>query len=418
MFLNDDKEAPGPNYVLKKNAPKSAPPHEIILQTEKDYIFSINFFKNKDNIRIECSDLNSDKNILYTNILYLRNLNDLDIFSDFNNINDIFNEIKQLDCNDISLNKENNNIILNIKNDNEIILKNKNEKVGKIPQLKNIDIFKENKYLKKEKNNLEERVKNLEEYINYLKDNLPIDYINKIIISIPYNNSFDYSLYKLESVFNNLPSNSIISEKGHLGLINSGIKLIFKKNIKDCRIEFKTSNKKNDLEKFKSVLQNLENILIIVKTINDRTFGFFFINNNENINVEDNNTNIFKIYGENDNNENYNEGYNENYNEGYNENYNEDYNENYNSINPYEISRRKKQQNNITKIFNTSSYKQNSFSFSFDNNSLYSYPYQKHFSINYDNNKGCFGGTELYSNILNSTQEFIFSKIEVYEIFI
>ena len=72
-----------------------------------------------------------------------------------------------------------------------------------------------------------------------------------------------------------MPSNSIISEKGHLGLINSGIKLIFKKNIKDCRIKFKTSNKKNDLEKFKSVLQNLENILIIVKTINDRTFGFF-----------------------------------------------------------------------------------------------------------------------------------------------
>ena len=123
--------------------------------------------------------------------------------------------------------------------------------------------------------------------------------------------------------------------------------------------------------------------------------------------MEDNNTNIFKIYDEIDDNEDYNE------------NYNEDYNENYNSINSFKISRRKKQQkNNITKIFNTSSYKQNSFSFSFDNNSLYSYPNLYHFSINYDNNKGYFGGTELYSNILNSTQEFIFSKIEVYEIFL
>ena len=405
----DEKDAPNPNFVIKtNNTPTSSLPHEILKITNNTF-FSIRFFKNENNITIECNDINSEDNI-YEDVLYLNNLKNLDIFSFYNNINDIFKEIKNLSEKDISLDMENNNIVLNIKKSNEIILINKNEKEKEIKEVKEIKEEKdekdekvvtknkciEPKILKKNENNLEERVKNLEEYMSYLNDNLPLDYINKIIKSLPYNNSFDYTLYKLESVFTNLPPHSIISEKGYLGLINSGIKSILKGNIHKCKFIFKVTINVN---KFKNINQEMENILIIVKTMNERKFGFFFINENENnpFMVQNNNQNI--------NNNNNNKFYQDEFND---------------DIDDQELNPIVTKNNNLIDIFNTSSYINNSFVFSFDHNKIY-INIRPNFSIQFDNSRGCFCGSEIIQNgieRLNPTNEFIFSEIEIYEIFV
>ena len=96
----DEKDAPNPNFVIKtNNTPTSSLPHEILKITNNTF-FSIRFFKNENNITIECNDINSEDNI-YEDVLYLNNLKNLDIFSFYNNINDIFKEIKNLSEKDI-----------------------------------------------------------------------------------------------------------------------------------------------------------------------------------------------------------------------------------------------------------------------------------------------------------------------------
>ena len=86
---------------------------EIVIQLSDDAIFSIMFTKKINNIEIECNNILSEEE-KYTNSLNIKDWNKLNIFSKYDNINDIYNEIKKLDDNNISLKKQQDKILLTI----------------------------------------------------------------------------------------------------------------------------------------------------------------------------------------------------------------------------------------------------------------------------------------------------------------
>ena len=97
----------------------------------------------------------------------------MNIFSKYDNINDIYNEIKKLDDNNISLKKQQDKILLTItllnKYSSDILLSKNNNNLNnfndfdaKFEEPRGNQIMDENKNLKIEKNNLEKRVEKLE----------------------------------------------------------------------------------------------------------------------------------------------------------------------------------------------------------------------------------------------------------------
>ncbi len=379
---------------------------EIVIQLSDDAIFSIMFTKKINNIEIECNNILSEEE-KYTNSLNIKDWNKLNIFSKYDNINDIYNEIKKLDDNNISLKKQQDKILLTItllnKYSSDILLSKNNNNLNnfndfdaKFEEPRGNQIMDENKNLKIEKNNLEKRVEKLEKYIDFIEKNMPINYINKIISSMPYN-SFDDSLYELDNVYQSLQNNSLIKNKRYLGLINIELKKIFKNNINKCNLCFKFSYELiNPYESFKSAIDSLINILIVIRTINDNIFGFFYVNNND----FDMNNNI---------------------------NNNINYGSNIRvckkkrKTHKIQYGYQKKNNNNKTVFFNSEECFDNSVAFSFSNLKVYN-KQDRMFPdcyIYYDLNKLCLQGKEICNNSkyqINGTPEFVISQFEVYEI--
>ena len=193
-------------------------------------IFSVTFITKSNFIQIECNNINSNEK--YIKNLSLEDWKDLNnYFFSLNNLSNIFKKIDKLKNQEFSIVKEKNEILLKFNVYDEYqsypvaiaLEENKNDK-SKV--LETNKIIEENKILKNEKKSLEERIEILE------------DYINKFILSLPYN-SFDINLCELEKVFNNLKYSDLISKREYLGFINSGIKKLFKKNIADCILAYK-----------------------------------------------------------------------------------------------------------------------------------------------------------------------------------
>ena len=426
--LNNKKDEIDNNRNIKNKK-------EIVIQFSNDSVFSILFTKKTYNIEIECNDILSEEQDKYFNSLNKRDWNKLSLFKSYNNIDDIFGEIEKLDEKNISLKQQNDNMLLKItllnQFSSEILLYNsedyKNNINNSIPEFEELKINKIiNENIKTENNNLEERIEKLE----YLYKNI----YEKIIKSLPYN-SFDDSLYELDRVYHKLPKNCLIKNKKYLGLINNELKKIYKKNIFECELNFQLSHKINNPDKdFQEIIKSLKNILIIIKTLNGNIFGFFYSNSpNQNKNIQNNNPNQNGSYINNPmNNQLYNPMnaliknnlMNDELNIG-----NYQIGQNYNRImtnlinfeNDQNVQNNNQINNQTTEIFNTNLYTDNNIIFSYTNNKTFIkedciYP---NFSIHYDINKKCFQGNDNSINgkyLLNGTQTFIISAIEVYEI--
>ena len=416
--FNDDN-APNPCLNNKKdeidNNRNIKNKKEIVIQFSNDSVFSILFTKKTYNIEIECNDILSEEQDKYFNSLNKRDWNKLSLFKSYNNIDDIFGEIEKLDEKKISLKQQNDNMLLKItllnQFSSEILLYNsedyKNNINNSIPEFEELKINKIiNENIKTENNNLEERIRKLE----YLYKNI----YEKIIKSLPYN-SFDDSLYELDRVYHKLPKNCLIKNKKYLGLINNELKKIYKKNIFECELNFQLSHKINNPDKdFQEIIKSLKNILIIIKTLNGNIFGFFYSNSpNQNKNIQNNNQNQniqnkmstpmyeqklkFQIYNQ------------------------QMINPQYNFVQAQSVPNYNQINNQTREIFNTNLYTDNNIIFSYTNNKTFIkedciYP---NFSIHYDINKKCFQGNDNSINgkyLLNGTQTFIISAIEVYEI--
>lgn len=210
---------------------------ELYVDDFDNNYFTIFIILKENNIQIKCNPIDSnEKYIKDVSLEDWKNLNNY--FSSFRDIKEIFARLNKLKNNDCSIKKEKNlislkikfydkfqnySIKINIEEAKEVI-----EDKSKGPNLNGI--IEENNFLKNDNKNLVKRIENLE------------DFIHKFQLSLPFN-SIDLSLYELENIFQNLVSQELISEKKNLGLINSGIKKIFKKNISECILIYKFTRK-------------------------------------------------------------------------------------------------------------------------------------------------------------------------------
>jgi hypothetical protein len=300
-----------------------------------------------------------------------------------------------------------------------IFLQNKIEEQGKeILELKN-----ENEVLKKQMNEAFQNIISIYNRLN--KYNNLDNYVNKINnfqLNFLYN-SLDDQLYKLEDSFKNM-NHELIKSRKELGLINTGVKRQLKSNIGKCVLKYKASVHGKNPTVFHLKCDNIFYSLFIIKTTNERRFGVFFCNNNNNKvklnynsndNVVVNNNYLYKSY--NSFNTLYYDYFSNRDNYPLNNNMSEDFNV---------VNNSKKNE-----IFNCKSKPDKFFAFSLNNLRIY-YPNIKNientpcFSINYDPNRESYYGQEKKVNINAQIKEFILSgkeefnilEFEVYEIII
>lgn len=249
--------------IEKKESKKS----RSLLFPEKEKIYNIlfEFIPEEKNLIIKVTDSDPKINFIYTVCLSLVDWNKLapdpSIFKD---ILLVYKELEKIDKYNCSLNFHDNSLDLDIrlreykyKEIKILLIKEKNEEEDLNPN----KIIEENLNLKKENNRLEERVKFLENEIESLKSFLPY-YLDK-------------------SLFQKLKSSQIIKKPQQLELINRGINNLFQKNIKEIifKYEFNSQDKGNSLSFFTDIykyLGNLTNILLVVKTTKNRSFGAFY----------------------------------------------------------------------------------------------------------------------------------------------
>ena len=335
------------NAIVNNNPNPANSILEFCVQDNSNNIYSIIFIMKQNTfIRIECNDIESQFNEKYVNELCLNEWKNYgQFFSSFINIFEIFNIFNKMSNFDFSINKMNENeIFLKIKFSDKyrtypvtIILQEIKIYKPKTYEIKNSVI--EQKPLKNENKSLEERIEILE------------DCINKMKLSISFN-SFDNTLYELEKVFTNLGSYDLIWKRQYLGFINSGIKTLFKTNIRNCFLVYKFSVEGGDdiPNALRPIIEGLTNSLIIIRTMTNRTFGAFY--KKQNIEKRD-----------------------------------------------------KRLINDIIEIFDSGEYTSNSFVFSLDNSKIY-YSDISHkdsfgnpkFNIIYDINRGCLCGNEYIDN--------------------
>ena len=363
---------------------------EFIAHEDNNYNFSINLFLKENIIVIESTDLENDpysKN-KFINELFLIDWKKLNKdFNSFNNVDEIFFLFNNIKNTDFFIIKDNNEtklkIILEDKCNKYPVMITLNKDKNKENNIINNNIIEENIILKNDKKNLEEKIEMLE------------DEINKIKYSLPFN-LFDDTLYVLEKVFNNLDSFEIISKREYLGVINSGIKKIFKKNIKSCSLAyiFSKGNDQN-LYQFSEKCQKLENLLIIIKTMNNKTFGGFFHKINPPFFYEAGEGDYFGMY---------------------NNHINIFYSKNYNNNNSFIFSLDKKKIY-YNDLFYKDSYEEPNFSIYYDENNkcFMGEEYKNEFVIprnNYFNNTSTTFNEKYVSQKINLTEQYIQPDIQ------
>ena len=294
-----------------------------------------------------------------------------------------------------------------IEEDNKslLLLQKKIEEQGKeILELKN-----ENELLKKQLNEAFQNIISIYNRLNkYNKlDNL-LNKLNQIQLNFLYN-SLDDKLYKLEDSLNH----EIIKTRGELGLINSGIRHQLKSNIGKCILRYKASVDGKNPNIFHLKCDNIFYQLFIIKTTNERRFGVFFCNQNNNIN---NNINLYNSYSS-FNNLNYFR--------------NKDNYQMYQFNNNMSMDFMNLNNDKKNEIFNCKSKPDKFFAFSLNlNNSKIYYQNFKNtantpcFSINFDPNRESYYGKEkkvsfnslVKDFVLSGKEEFNILEFEVYEI--
>ena len=85
--------------------------------------------------------------------------------------------------------------------------------------------------------------------------------------------------YNYDNMFQKLGS-KIITDRRHLECINSGIKKLFNKNMKDIILKHEYEAENNPLLSYKNNCKNLNNVLLLIKTSDNRNFGAFYQANN------------------------------------------------------------------------------------------------------------------------------------------
>ena len=289
-----------------------------------------------------------------------------------------------------------------------LLLQKKIEEQGK----EILELKKENELLKKQLNEAFQNIITIYNKLNkYNKlDNL-LNKFNQIQLNFLYN-SLDDQLYKLEDSFKSL-NHEIIKTRGELGLINSGIKHQLKSNIGKCILKYKASVDGKNPNIFHLKCDNIFYQLFIIKTTNERRFGVFFCNQNNNIN---NNINLYNSYSS-FNNLNYFRNK---------DNYQMYHINNNMSMDFMNLNNDKKNE-----IFNCKSKPDKFFAFSLNlNNSKIYFKNFKNtantpcFSINYDPNRESYYGKEkkvsfnsqVKDFVLSGKEEFNILEFEVYEI--
>ena len=105
--------------------------------------------------------------------------------------------------------------------------------------------------------------------------------------------------YNYDNMFQKLWS-KIITDRRHLECINSGIKKLFNKNMKDIILKHEYEAENNPLLSYKNNCKNLNNVLLLIKTSDNRNFGAFYQANNIDldgiINYENENGNEIIFY--------------------------------------------------------------------------------------------------------------------------
>ena len=88
--------------------------------------------------------------------------------------------------------------------------------------------------------------------------------------------------YKFDNIFQKLWS-KIITDRRHLECINSGIKKLFNKNMKDIILKHEYKAENNPLLSYKNNCKNINNVLLLIKTSDNRNFGAFYQANKINL---------------------------------------------------------------------------------------------------------------------------------------
>lgn len=214
------------------------------------YNFSINL--NKSHISLEAVDMNDISGAVYRNTLSLEKFYKTHkMFKFYENLKEVFDFFGELDESDISINSENNNVIVSIKCS---IMKKKDEiNFVLLPQeMKIEDITK----------NLCEKVKE----IDCLKKEVDTLYGLMLGVKKSEINKF-YEQLKKES--------EIIEGLDEFTQILNGIKRSFDFRIKNINVLFKSSKDGDASSTFHQKCDGKQFTITLVKTTNKRRFGGF-----------------------------------------------------------------------------------------------------------------------------------------------
>ena len=335
---------------------------EVLCRDSDDNVYNLEFILEDDNITMICHNTVPElyNEYMYSKCLTLKDLKNVHILlSKYNNTAQIFEFLKNLQPRNCSARVNDNElkIILQIPDlDNNFIsislMKEKEAKKGKkekeekkenkinankiYEEEDNLLKFKkqeeiinelENKIKKQEKkiNELEDKSKKQEKKINEFEDKNKKQ--EKIMDEIKNANlrkikqleqkdiEFEKSIklmneklsqylsnninYNFDNMFQKLWS-KIIIDRRHLECINSGIKKLFNKNMKDIILKHEYIAENNPLLSYKNNCKNLNNVLLLIKTTDNRNFGAFYQANNIDldgiINYENENGNDIIFY--------------------------------------------------------------------------------------------------------------------------
>ena len=387
-------------------------------------LYEIDFLKRNDKIFIKSHNTNSESEIFYS---YKLTTEEIKKTTSCYSTTHFITQIKQF-IDSLKIEKKGNSFLLHMQLD-------KNKKEIKTVKLEE---GSEEEELERDINNLEDAIKVikilvkeneiLKNKLNFLTNEF-MEYKNKMGLNFTYN-SLDINTYKLDNIYKTLSCRDIIQNRDEFGLINNGFQHIFKKNIIDFECIFKSINNEYNYQEFSNIFNECKYLVIVILTKDNRRFGAFYenCNNNNNNQINEINNNYQVV------NQNYNnvipqikqgifevrlsgrKGYRKRVGYNFQRNNNVLMNQNYNySINSLNET-----------IFKSSSLVNDYFVFSLNELNIYYCNNQENrnsvqFSIFYDTNRQCLFGQEISNNNLfklSGKQEFNIKEFELYNVII